>query len=334
MSEISSRCPLCSHPEIQAILVGYDRVRATPEDYPYGRCEGCGLIQRTPLPLPEEIPGLYPEDYSAYEASPLKKHGASNRFFIRYFYGVESASSPAILRAILRVFSGRVMPGTLEPHGSNRLLDVGCGSGGLLLRYRDLGWSVRGIEISPKACEVCRQQGLEVHAGNLLDRPFTGERFDVILFHHVLEHLLQPVEVFCTVRDYLASGGKVVVVTPNAGSLCFSVYGSCWYHLDAPRHVMLWDSRTIHLLGERGGLGPCRVRTLSSPKAWQESRHYLKGQGPRLPEGLERRRALLESARAARRPGAEATYRRLISPLCLAAATAGRGDILVAEFGP
>ncbi|MBI2191811.1 MAG: methyltransferase domain-containing protein [Planctomycetes bacterium] len=330
MSHESKGCPLCGHPAIRALLVGTDRARATPEDYAYGRCEGCGLVQQYPLPFPEEIPGLYPEDYRSHDAPAPRRPGAWNRFFIRYFYGVKSVSTPAIVRRLLRALSGRVMPGTLEPHGLNRLLDVGCGSGGLLLRYRDLGWDVRGIEISPRACEACRQQGLEVHQGTLLERPFPARRFDVILLHHVLEHLLEPVDVLRVAGGYLAVGGKVVVVTPHARAWSFSFFASCWHHLDAPRHLMLYDAKTLRLLGEKAGMSLARLKTLSSPKAWQESRQILRTQGRRLPAGLEPRRSLLESARTDRKPGA--LFRRLVSPLSLAAAAVGRGDILVAEF--
>lgn len=185
-------------------------------------------------------------------------------------------------------------------------------------------------EISPRACEACRQQGLEVHQGTLLERPFPARRFDVILLHHVLEHLLEPVDVLRVAGGYLAVGGKVVVVTPHARAWSFSFFASCWHHLDAPRHLMLYDAKTLRLLGEKAGMSLARLKTLSSPKAWQESRQILRTQGRRLPAGLEPRRSLLESARTDRKPGA--LFRRLVSPLSLAAAAVGRGDILVAEF--
>ena len=42
-----------------------------------------------------------------------------------------------------------------------RVLDIGCGAGRISLHLQALGYSVLGIDISPKAIEVCKLRGLE-----------------------------------------------------------------------------------------------------------------------------------------------------------------------------
>ncbi|MFQ5931489.1 MAG: class I SAM-dependent methyltransferase, partial [Nitrospiraceae bacterium] len=235
-TESSGRCLLCGSTDFSPLVTGYDRMQARDEDYVYSRCASCGLVVLTPLPKSEEIPGLYPEHYSPHVGwRERERNKLINRLAIKYFYGVDSLSRSRLLRGMFRALSGRVMKGIREPHGANRLLDVGCGSGNLLARYKALGWNVRGIETSPRACAACRKRGLEVHQGTVFDAPFAQRQFDLILLSHVIEHLLDPIGVLKRVAEFLAPGGKLIVTTPNIHGIGFSMYGSCWYPLDAPR---------------------------------------------------------------------------------------------------
>ncbi len=51
-----------------------------------------------------------------------------------------------------------------------RLLDVGCGDGGRLARWRAMGWEVEGQEVDGTAAEQARvRHGLRVNVGPLPD---------------------------------------------------------------------------------------------------------------------------------------------------------------------
>ena len=43
----------------------------------------------------------------------------------------------------------------------SRLLDVGCGNGGFLLRAREMGWKAEGCDPDPQAVQTCRNLGLQ-----------------------------------------------------------------------------------------------------------------------------------------------------------------------------
>lgn len=73
----------------------------------------------------------------------------------------------------------------LEQHALNatkgRVLDVGTGAGSHALYLQEKGFSVKAIDISPKAIEACRLRGLqEAETINVLDLAPT-EQFDTIL---------------------------------------------------------------------------------------------------------------------------------------------------------
>jgi len=330
----STACPLCEATGNTPVLTGYDRVFARAETYEYVRCAGCGLLFQDPLPDPGDLPGFYPEDYAPHRdgraAVERKLEKPLNRLAIRYYYGTDSGSRSRLLRSVFRALSGRMLAETYPPHGGNRFLDVGCGSGARLAQYAALGWEVRGIEVSPRAVRTARTGGLEVHCGTVFDAPFEPWSFDHVQLNHVIEHVLDPVAVLRSAARFLAPGGRLVVVTPNAAGHGLARFGSCWASLDAPRHIMLFDLATARLLGERAGLAIRSLTTRAVPRILSESRDYLRRQGRELPDGIRERRDLIDAAARAGRPSR--AYRRWIAPLAAVNARRGRGEVMDVEY--
>ena len=326
-------CPLCGSTGSAALVTAYDRVVARDGTFLYRRCTHCRLVAQDPLPTADETLGFYPDGYEPHGTATTladKRRRWINRLAISCFYDVCSSSRPAAVRAIFRALAGRILPNTLEPHGRNRLLDVGCGSGNLLARHRDLGWQVRGIEPHAQGRAVAVRRGLDVFPGTLLDPGFDDGSFDVVLMSHVIEHVPDPVAYVRRAAELLAPNGKIVLLTPNIRSWGFQIYGSCWFPLDAPRHLMLFDPDTLRWLGARVGLRATTVRTLGAARLWCESRHYARTQGLTLPADAGARRQVLEES--ARCKPAGRAFRRLVGPVTFAAALLGRGDLIRAEL--
>ena len=323
-------CPLCGGDRARPRLTGYDRLVPRPEDYGYVECEGCGLLWMRPLPGPEEVAGFYPPDYGPHMGGGARRRQRwINRLAIRWYYGTDSVGGPALGRALFRLLERRVLRDLRPPRGANRLLDVGCGAGGLMDRYRDLGWTVKGIEVSAGGAAAARERGLEVHHGTVFDAPYAPGSFDQVLLSHVIEHVLDPRGFLARCAEFLAPGGLLVVLTPNGAAAGLRMFGSCWSWLDAPRHLMLFDPDTIRGLGERAGLRPGRVRTSALPRLVEESQHLLEAQGARLPADPQARRDLVQATGPRRR----FRLRRLaLAPFVHLSALVGAGDLLEAEF--
>jgi 2-polyprenyl-3-methyl-5-hydroxy-6-metoxy-1,4-benzoquinol methylase len=324
-------CPLCGSTESAFVVTGYDRFAARTEDFSYSRCGGCGLLHLAPLPQPDVIPGFYPDDYDPHSGETRRRRDKwINRMATRYYYATDSVDGPATARLLFRMLSGRVMRDIRPPRGANRLLDVGCAAGNLIQRYRDLGWDVKGVEMSANAVEIARGRGLDVHLGTIYEAPFETGSFDMIVLSHVIEHVLEPDRFLARCAEFLAPGGLLVLATPNADGIGLSLYGSCWFPLDAPRHLMLFDPKTIRMLGEKAGLSPVRIATLAEPRMLCESRHYVLTQGKELPGNLEERRRVIEES--IQKKEEHRGFRRLARPLTTVSSWFGRGDILEAEF--
>ena len=125
-----------------------------------------------------------------------------------------------------------------------RVLDVGCGVGWLLSALGD-NWEKHGIEISRYAVERARKFA-EVFLGALLEYPRAGTAFDLVVMHHVIEHMEDPSANISRIRDLLKPGAKLVLGTPDFDSGCARRFGTNYRLLYDPTHVSLFSSDSMH----------------------------------------------------------------------------------------
>lgn len=131
-----------------------------------------------------------------------------------------------------------------------RVLDVGCGEGALLLRLHGAGFrSLTGVDPF-LAADRAPAPAVRLHA-TYLDR--LDGTFDVIMFNHALEHVPDPAATLAQARARLAPGGLCLVRVPTPSSAVFETYGDTWVQLDAPRHLVLPSRTGMATLASRTG---------------------------------------------------------------------------------
>jgi 2-polyprenyl-3-methyl-5-hydroxy-6-metoxy-1,4-benzoquinol methylase len=106
-----------------------------------------------------------------------------------------------------------------SPRGS-RVLDVGCGFGLLGERLREQGNSVWGIDAADDVAERATERLDRFVLADLTDQTGVAEqigdqRFDVVVFADVLEHLPDPIGTLRSYLPFLAPGGSLLVSVPN-----------------------------------------------------------------------------------------------------------------------
>ena len=109
-----------------------------------------------------------------------------------------------------------------RPFAGLRLLDIGCGGGLLCEPMARLGFSVTGVDASPRNIGVAQAhaqaQGLDIDyrantAEALIEQ---GEpQFDVVLNMEVIEHVADPARFLQDCVKLLKPGGLMIVATLN-----------------------------------------------------------------------------------------------------------------------
>lgn len=105
----------------------------------------------------------------------------------------------------------------LLPAQLGRVLDVGCGAGGVGRTIRDRADSLVGIEPDPRAAAEAEEVYDSVVVGAVEDAlPGLAGPFDTVLCYDVLEHLVDPERVLVELRERAAPDAVLHVSIPNA----------------------------------------------------------------------------------------------------------------------
>jgi 2-polyprenyl-3-methyl-5-hydroxy-6-metoxy-1,4-benzoquinol methylase len=273
-------CMLCGVDGHRQYAGVRDRRFGAPGSWDFLKCPQCGLTWLNPQPIADDIAKLYTGEFWRSSEPPSTLPG----FRRQLWETILTAEFGYTRLRHTRFFTFGRLVGSVPPlrdragmgisyltqSSDNRLLDVGCSCGVFLARMRDLGWEVTGIEPDPIAAARARERGLSVVDGDLRDASFPAQSFDAVTVNHVIEHVLNPVDLLRECWRILAPRGRLVVITPNVESLARRMWGASWYHLDPPRHLFLFSHRTLALCARKAMINIEVLRT-SARLAWQTS---------------------------------------------------------------
>jgi 2-polyprenyl-3-methyl-5-hydroxy-6-metoxy-1,4-benzoquinol methylase len=251
-------CNSCGTARQRVILRKRDHLHPRYGRFSVVRCLECGLVFINPRPGPEEIGRFYPSGYgSRYREGRNKKKSFYKRI-------------PELL------FGDPDIPERLDsdPHFERRcgrVLDVGTGDGQLLVEFQKRGWEAEGLEPFCEPSSQVKELGLEVMNSSFEKANLPAGRYDVVLMSHVLEHMHEPLEALRKAARLLAPGGLAYVEVPNFNSLCRRVFGVRWAHLEVPRHLNQFTSRTIKNLARKAGLHLAGTRHVAASNALRET---------------------------------------------------------------
>ncbi len=156
----------------------------------------------------------------------------------------------AVVQAVLRARFKRP---------SLRILDVGCGTGGMMMMLTEFG-RVEGLDVSAEGLAFCRDRvgpQVELHQGSLPAGIPEGRRYGLVTAFDVLEHLDDPVGALRAIAAALEPGGTFVCTVPAHPSL--------WSRHDVANHHARRYTRPLleqHLVA--GGLTPTQVSFLNA----------------------------------------------------------------------
>lgn len=275
----TATCPICSTTGLHRRVRLREMMFGTREQFDYLLCDGCGTIRIA------EIPGDLDRHYPArYHYERLAEDMLPGSDLQRGLIGIGVRPDfTGTGRWAARV-ARRIVP---PPAGYRRwrksfvrwgvrsfdggVLDVGCGPiPNRLIALRALGFD-RLLGIDPYIDHDGVVEGVPVRRIGI-ERVHT--RFDLIWFHHSLEHVPDPAAALRAAARLLRPGGRVVVRTPVIGTALWQRYGTDWWELDAPRHLVVLSAPALEGMAAAAGLELEETVQETHPKEFIGSEQY------------------------------------------------------------
>ncbi len=101
------------------------------------------------------------------------------------------------------------------PLEDRRILDVGCGLGMYVEKFRRFSSEVYGVDIDEEKVEQARKRLPNISLAPAEDLPFKDCSFDVTLLHEVIEHVVDDRRAISEAVRCTDVGGHVVIYAPN-----------------------------------------------------------------------------------------------------------------------
>ena len=217
-------------------------------------CRDCGLIYRNPRPTVEAITGTYSQDR----------------------YGHEHLNSEFTLQRQWATSKVRTLASRLHvrPGMTPRVVEVGSFVGGFLAAGQAQGWNIVGVDPGQEVTEFCRERGLQVLRGTLIEAPIPAHTVDAVTIWNTFDQLPHPDSTLAAARSMLHQQGILVIRVPNGA--CFHRMMSWQKRLPGPFNgwlsvALAWNNllgfpylygytvRTLNELLSRYGFAPVAV---------------------------------------------------------------------------
>jgi SAM-dependent methyltransferase len=226
--------------------------------------------------IPTDLGRFYPRNYYSFHVNPFPQSGWKSRLAAMRDFSAATGTG------ILGKWLGQITPARSDvaslahvpARKDMRILDMGCGRGQLLSILHRAGFShlsgidpflSEDIEVLPGL--YARKQSLEQ----------IQEQFDLIMLHHVIEHVESGRQTLQACRQRLAPHGRILLRFPTPESDAWEQYRENWVQIDAPRHLFLYTRAGLQLIAEQSGLKIEKWLCDSSAFQFWGSELYRKG---------------------------------------------------------
>lgn len=194
-------CPLCGSTTLEALTeltLPQPSGSPLPSAYRLVGCEVCDL---------------------AFADTPVSQSGYDQYYETQAKYGTATGTGAGQNSTDLKrlhQLAERLKPWLPQRHA--RVLDIGCGGGGLLQVLAEAGYTCcEGLDPDAAAVSAAQANGLKVTQGLLSHVPtlFAAQQFDLIVMSHVVEHL-RDLEWIDKLAGLLMPTGAMYIEVPDA----------------------------------------------------------------------------------------------------------------------
>ena len=139
------------------------------------------------------------------------------------------------------------------------ILDYGCSCPIFLNVAKELGAAVMGCDYDAETIAYGKQLGISIITPEDLSQ--IHQKFDVIRFSHVLEHLVDPLEVMCFVRSLLKPSGIVYITQPCIPLFQLKEFPSTLTDVVYPSHLHFFNPLSVVELSKSADFSVFRLFT-------------------------------------------------------------------------
>lgn len=238
--------------------------------FKYFQCSVCGCLQIADIPT--DMSKYYPSNYYSRLSNERSQYWLKTS--LKKIRDKFAVSGHGIAGRILYNFSPDE---TLRLYSAfypdSRILDVGCGTGSLLLRLKNAGFrNLSGIDPLNSAL-IKYPNGLEIEKKAL--REMEG-KWDLIIYNHSFEHIASPVEELKKVSELLEKNGICIIRIPLVDSFAWDHYKINWVQIDAPRHFFLYSLKSFAMIVNQAGMTIDKIEYDSDEFQFWGSEQYKK----------------------------------------------------------
>ena len=210
----------------------------------YVCCKNCGIVRLYPNLNESSWKKFYADNYPLLKNS-VDKNGNNN---FEDLFAKEVKEGKRIFKSPHINCEG--IADTIRP----KLLDIGCGYGGMVQLAGEHGYAGYGCDYDPDAVDFATSKGLDIRLGGI--EQFSAERgqFDVIILSHVLEHVSDPASFLKSAADLLKPGGYIYIELPGYREISFARYRGKLLRYLRIFHPFNFDLEALTMLACRSGL--------------------------------------------------------------------------------
>lgn len=249
-------CPICDNSVNKSIGIPKSDKKTNSiirKKYEVVQCSNCGFYYVAP-----------PIDFSKQEWNFLYDDAYFPQLSFWYYRRRESDRKKRI--------------NEIEKKCSNKIekfLDIGCGTGEMLIESISKGWETFAIDITDNRTGMATDKLIHFSLGDLFEAEYPDNYFDVIYMDSVLEHLLNPLDYLREINRVLKKGGVVYIGIPNEDSLynylkssVFSILrknrSSRLQPFSTPYHVSGFNYRSLKFARDNSNFKLLFLRNFSS----------------------------------------------------------------------
>jgi 2-polyprenyl-3-methyl-5-hydroxy-6-metoxy-1,4-benzoquinol methylase len=150
----------------------------------------------------------------------------------------------------------------------SEILEIGGGEGHLVRAILERHADVKVTLVEPQA-DAALYPSDRVSVQPMLVESWMSEavskKYDIIVAMDLIEHLRQPLSVMKElIAQRLKPGGRILVTTPNAGSILKKIMGSYWPHYKV-EHLTYPTKQSLSILARDASLDIVELNSLAKP---------------------------------------------------------------------